>query len=135
MSWYRGPSLYSQKMRRLGSKIFNEYRAPPMPKEVATSSDLAVKKDFKYTIISCRNVIERQSREPHDLNSAWNPNWYPAHPQIRELTHTLRQYGLFRDEHRDFIEEMKRLRIIRGKVYRQKGSKGGKKARIRELDK
>lgn len=28
----------------------------------------------------------------------------------------LREYGLFRDEHQDFKEEMKRLRELRGKV-------------------
>jgi hypothetical protein len=43
--------------------------------------------------------------------------------------------SFFRDEHKDFSEEMKRLRILRGKVYRERGSKGGKKARIREANK
>ena len=135
MSWFRAPSLYSQKMKRLGAKIFNEYRPPDMPKEVATAADKAVIKDFNYTLRSNHNVIERQMKEPNDLNSGWNPKWYPAHPQIREMMFTLRKYGLYRDEHKDFSEEMKRLRVIRGKVYRKLGSKGGKKARLRELDK
>ena len=28
----------------------------------------------------------------------------------------LRDYGLYRDEHKDFCEEMQRLRVLRGKA-------------------
>jgi small subunit ribosomal protein S33 len=39
----------------------------------------------------------------------------------------LRNYGLFRDEHQDFKEEMKRLRALRGKAPPKKGE--GKRAK------
>lgn len=43
-------------------------------------------------------------------------NYYPPHDQWSHLMYRLRHYGLFRDEHEDFREEMKRLRVLRGKV-------------------
>lgn len=54
-------------------------------------------------------------------------NWYPRHVETNKLTQKLRQYGLFRDEHADFNEEMKRLRYLRGKVPPKKGE--GKRAK------
>lgn len=48
-------------------------------------------------------------------------NWYPRHVETHLLTKKLREYGLFRDEHADFKEEMKRLRALRGKVPPKKG--------------
>lgn len=36
-----------------------------------------------------------------------------------------------RDEHLDFMEEMKRLRILRGKRYRVLGGMSGKRAQLR----
>lgn len=38
---------------------------------------------------------------------------------------SLRDYGLYRDEHADFTEEMRRLRALRGKI--KKMNKGGEK--------
>lgn len=114
-------SKYSQRMRKLSCKIFNEFYVPEMSK-----------KELEYTIYSkqanqfvakwhgdCR-VFERMQDKPFDLNTERNHKYYPAHPQIRALTHNLREYGLFRDEHRDFNEEMKAIAISRGKVFRER---------------
>lgn len=42
-------------------------------------------------------------------------NYYPKHVEMGQLMLRLREYGLFRDEHMDHREEMKRLRALRGK--------------------
>ena len=42
-------------------------------------------------------------------------NYYAAHEQTSQLMTTLRDYGLYRDEHKDFKEMMARLRRLRGK--------------------
>ncbi|CAE1285598.1 MRPS33 [Acanthosepion pharaonis] len=52
--------------------------------------------------------------------------YYPPIREINSLMLRLRAHGLFRDEHLDFKEEMKRLRILRGKVKPKKGE--GKRA-------
>ena len=41
--------------------------------------------------------------------------YYPAHEETNELMRHLRNYGLYRDEHKDFCDEMDRLRDLRGK--------------------
>jgi small subunit ribosomal protein S33 len=54
-------------------------------------------------------------------------NWYPRHVENNLLTKKLREYGLYRDEHADFNDEMKRLRYLRGKIPPKKGE--GKRAK------
>lgn len=114
-------SPYAQKMRKLQCKIFNEYYIPEM-----------AKKDLEYGIqhqpcihftnrwFSEARVIERAQDLPRDLNQDKIHKYYPAHPQIRLATHILREYGLFRDEHRDFNEAMKQIAKSRGKVFRER---------------
>ncbi|KAL0279276.1 UNVERIFIED_CONTAM: hypothetical protein PYX00_000871 [Menopon gallinae] len=53
-------------------------------------------------------------------------NYYPRHVQTGILMQKLRKYGLYRDEHEDFKEEMHRLRVMRGKVAPKKGEGKGK---------
>lgn len=36
----------------------------------------------------------------------------------------------YRDEHMDFVDEMRRLRVLRGKKYRVKGGGGGKRSSL-----
>lgn len=48
-------------------------------------------------------------------------NYYPRHPETSMMLLKLREYGLYRDEHEDFKDEMKRLRALRGKVPPKKG--------------
>ena len=110
-------SKYDQRMRRLSCKIFNDFYIPEKPI-----------KDFDYGVqhpplnawfIKWHNdilVYERNQARPIDLDSTRNHKYYVAHPQIRLLTHLLREYGLFRDEHRDFNDLMKEVAIARGKV-------------------
>lgn len=54
-------------------------------------------------------------------------NYYPRHVETNELVRNLRAYGLYRDEHQDFKEEMIRLRALRGKAPPKKGE--GKRAK------
>lgn len=39
----------------------------------------------------------------------------------------LRYYGLYRDEHEDFKEEMERMRVLRGKIKNKRPPGGTKK--------
>lgn len=48
-------------------------------------------------------------------------NYYPRHNETHLLVRFLRDYGLYRDEHQDFKEEMVRLRALRGKAPPKKG--------------
>ncbi|KAK6624174.1 hypothetical protein RUM44_011032 [Polyplax serrata] len=52
-------------------------------------------------------------------------NYYPRHVDIYNFMLKLRAYGLYRDEHQDFSDEMLRLKIARGKIKPEK--KHGKK--------
>lgn len=47
-------------------------------------------------------------------------DYYPRHEETYWLMRHLRDYGLFRDEHQDFNDEMKRLRALRGKTKGRK---------------
>lgn len=55
------------------------------------------------------------SEQPPYLNNDV-VNYYPRHVEMGKLMSNLRDYGLYRDEHEDFKEEMVRLRALRGKV-------------------
>ena len=48
--------------------------------------------------------------------------YYPAVEETNELMRVLRDYGLYRDEHKDFCEEMQRLRVLRGKAKERSDS-------------
>lgn len=113
---------YNERMKKLSCKIFNEHHIPEINKK-----DLLygtghpplyrnIVKWHKNLRTFERNAFDR----PLDLDSERNYKYYPAHPQIRALTHTLREYGLYRDEHRDFNDEMKAIAISRGKQFRER---------------
>ncbi|KAM5172314.1 small ribosomal subunit protein mS33 isoform 1-T2 [Mantella aurantiaca] len=53
-------------------------------------------------------------------------DWYPPHHIYAPLMRNLRYLGLYRDEHEDFKEEMKRMHKLRGKGKPKKGE--GKRA-------
>ncbi|XP_055375345.1 28S ribosomal protein S33, mitochondrial [Condylostylus longicornis] len=65
-------------------------------------------------------VVRMFSEEPVQKREMIT-NWYPRHVETYVLMKKLREYGLFRDEHEDFKEEMKRLRKLRGKSAPKKG--------------
>ena len=128
---YYFTSKYQQRMRRLSCKIFNEFYIPEIEKK---DMDHGFSHPPNYTFANKwhndMRVFERNQERPLDLNPDRNYKYYPAHPQIRQLTHVLREYGLFRDEHRDFNEAMKEVAIARGKVFRERrgpNTKGGAK--------
>lgn len=65
-------------------------------------------------------VVKQLSEEPLHKKD-YIINWYPRHIETGKLVMKLREYGLFRDEHQDFKDEMKRLRYLRGKIPPKKG--------------
>ena len=96
MRYYTEPTLYEQCMKRLRCKIFNEYYEKPMSEAMARSSDQNLKCDFLDRDAYRRNLIQRFSLPPFDLDDDKNPNYYTHNPQVRTLTFKLREYGLYR---------------------------------------
>lgn len=72
------------------------------------------------TNVKSMKVVQMFKEEPIQKRD-YVINWYPRHVETHLLMKKLREYGLFRDEHQDFKEEMKRLRVLRGKVPPKKG--------------
>lgn len=56
-------------------------------------------------------------------------DWYPPLQELSRVVYTTRDHGLFRAEHIDFKEEMKRLRALRGKTKPLRGE--GKRSQFR----
>ena len=54
-------------------------------------------------------------------------HYYPRHIETGWLMRYLRHYGLYRDEHEDFKEEMERMRLLRGKAKPKRQPGGNKK--------
>lgn len=103
-------------MRALSCRIFNEFFIPELTRKdieygPSNPSILAWNRKW-YRDFRC---YERNTDLPIESNNERNENYYPAHPQFMKFSDVLRNYGLFRDEHRDFNEEMKRIAISRGK--------------------
>ncbi|XP_052869718.1 small ribosomal subunit protein mS33 [Anopheles bellator] len=99
-------TTYSRRMNYLSNRIFGEVARP------TNSQSMKVVKMFSEEPIHQRDYVV---------------NWYPRHVETHLLAMKLREYGLFRDEHQDFKEEMKRLRALRGKAPPKKGE--GKRAK------
>lgn len=89
------PTEYATRMKRLSNRIFGEVVRP--------------------TSASAMRVVDRFSKRPYDKDSFYHP-YYPRHIETGQLMEKLRYYGLYRDEHEDFKEEMERMRALRGKV-------------------
>lgn len=85
---------YSRRMKHLSNRIFGEVT--------------------KTTNKQSMKVVQLMSENPLYLREDI-VNYYPRHIETGQLMYKLRAYGLFRDEHADFKEEMKRLRVLRGK--------------------
>ncbi|KAG7276625.1 hypothetical protein CRUP_025849 [Coryphaenoides rupestris] len=102
-------SNYAVRMARLSSRIFGDVVRP------TDSKSMKVVQLFKEQPIA-------QRKEVYD--------WYPQHKIYYSMTQRLRFMGLFRDEHEDFKEEMRRLRKLRGKGKPLKGE--GKRATKRK---
>ncbi|KAI4879926.1 hypothetical protein NFI96_018178 [Prochilodus magdalenae] len=98
-------SSYAVRMARLSARIFGDVVRP------TDSKSMKVVQLFKEPPLA-------QKKEVYE--------WYPEHKIYYSLTQRLRYMGLFRDEHQDFKEEMRRLRKLRGKGKPKKGE--GKRA-------
>lgn len=86
---------YARRMQRLSNRIFGEVAIPTNPKSM--------------------KVVKMFAERPLHTNEEII-HYYPRHVETHSLMLKLREYGLFRDEHQDFKDEMKRLRELRGKV-------------------
>jgi len=89
---------YARRMKKLSHRIFCE----PTP----TTSSKSLK------------VVKILSALPKDKDP-WFVNWYPRHVETQQLTLALRDYGLYRDEHEDFRDEMLRLKELKGKNWKK----------------
>lgn len=87
-------TVYARRMKHLSNRIFGE---------ITRDTDI---KSMKVVRIFSENPLYLRE----DI-----VNYYPRHVETGKLMYNLRAYGLFRDEHEDFKEEMKRLRALRGK--------------------
>ncbi|KAK0146248.1 28S ribosomal protein S33, mitochondrial [Merluccius polli] len=114
ISWLRVPhmaslSSYAVRMARLSARIFGDVVRP------TDSKSMKVVQLFKEQPLG-------QRKEVYD--------WYPQHKIYYSMTQKLRFMGLFRDEHEDFKDEMRRLKKLRGKGKPMKGE--GKRASKRK---
>ncbi|KAK7898720.1 hypothetical protein WMY93_019573 [Mugilogobius chulae] len=100
-----GLSSYAVRMARLSAQIFGEVVRP------TNAQSLKVVRLFQ-------EQPRARQKEVYD--------WYPQHKIYYAMTQKLRFMGLFRDEHEDFKEEMRRLRKLKGKGKPKKGE--GKRA-------
>ncbi|XP_063786669.1 small ribosomal subunit protein mS33 isoform X2 [Pseudophryne corroboree] len=98
-------SAYAIRMSRLSARIFGEVVKP-----TDTRSMKVVKLFGEQPLAKRKGVYD----------------WYPPHNIYGPLMRNLRLLGLYRDEHEDFKDEMKRLRRLRGKGPPKKGE--GKRA-------
>lgn len=96
---------YAKRMQRLSNRIFGEVVRPtPKPS---------------------MRVVALFSKKPVEQLDHLTDAYYPDHPTAYHLMSLLRDLGLYRDEHKDFQEEMERMRVLRGKGFRKYGE--GKK--------
>lgn len=93
---------YSRRMNRLSNRIFTEVTRPTNSKSM--------------------KVVKLFSEEPVHLQKEIH-GYYPRHVETGKLMILLRYYGLYRDEHQDFKEEMKRMRALKGKVEPERKSR------------
>ncbi|KAM8740544.1 small ribosomal subunit protein mS33 isoform 1-T3 [Acanthopagrus schlegelii] len=100
-----GLSSYAIRMARLSAQIFSEVVRPTDSKSMK---------------------VVRLFQEPPMAKKKEVYDWYPQHKIYYSMTQKLRFMGLFRDEHEDFKEEMRRLKKLRGKGKPKKGE--GKRA-------
>lgn len=93
---------YARRMNRLSRRIFGEVVRP------TNSKSMKVVKLFSAEPIN-------QRKDMYD--------YYPRHIETGILMGKLRDYGLYRDEHADFQDEMDRMRALRGKVKHERKPK------------
>ncbi|EFN89631.1 28S ribosomal protein S33, mitochondrial [Harpegnathos saltator] len=87
-------SNYAMRMNRLSNRIFGEVVRPTNQKS------MKVVKLFAEKPVNKRSEVV---------------NYYPRTKETETMMDHLRNYGLYRNEHKDFNEEYNRLRLLRGK--------------------
>ncbi|XP_033647807.1 28S ribosomal protein S33, mitochondrial-like [Asterias rubens] len=102
-------SLYARRMARLSARIFGDVFRPTTPQSM--------------------KVVQLMSEKPREHRTEV-VEYYPPHNEVYKLMKTLRFLGLYRDEHADFSEEMKRVARLKGKAPPKKGE--GKRAMKRK---
>ncbi|XP_071816660.1 small ribosomal subunit protein mS33-like [Apostichopus japonicus] len=102
-------SNYARRMARLSARIFGEV--------------------YKPTTSRSMKVVKLMSEEPVYLQKRM-VDYYPPHRETANLMRYLRLIGLYRDEHEDFRDEMKRVARLKGKGKPKKGE--GKRAMKRK---
>lgn len=100
------PTEYARRMLRLSNRIFGEVARPTNPKSM--------------------KVVRLFAEKPLNLRREIT-HYYPRHVETGYLMMKLRDYGLYRDEHADFSEEMERMRVLRGKAKPKRQPGGTKK--------
>ncbi|CAF0759807.1 unnamed protein product [Brachionus calyciflorus] len=93
-------SNYAKKMAQLSARIFGQL---PFDKNTPNG-----------------RLIQRLAQKPINQIDEYSMNYYPRHQENDHLFKVLRHHGLYRDEHRDFIEEIERLKRLRGKGKRER---------------
>ena len=93
-------SKYTLRMLRLSSKIFSEYIRPEMPPELGRNKtvDPMPRQAWHSYHYQNEEMISRLAARPADLEPIRKPDYYPGHPQIKDLMATLREHGLYRYE-------------------------------------
>ena len=94
---FKSQSEYAKRMKFLSDSIFGEVRRPTSKQSMA--------------------VVKKMSRKPYEIRKEI-VEYYPAHEQTTKLLAHLRAYGLYRDEHADFKEEMAKHRRLKGKAMK-----------------
>ncbi|BET02070.1 Ribosomal protein S33 [Nesidiocoris tenuis] len=102
------PTAYAGRMNQLSNRIFGDVVRPTSQKS--------------------RKVVALFSELPAHKNPEKTVAYYPRHIETHKLMTKLRDYGLYRDEHKDFQEEIARLKELRGKVPWWKKWKKGEKS-------
>ncbi|KAL3314067.1 Ribosomal protein S33 [Cichlidogyrus casuarinus] len=91
---------YAKKMTQLAGRIFGDFGRPVDSKS--------------------RRILRITSQEPPAYKLK---DYYAPVTEYEHILYKLRYLGLYRSEHADFQDEMKRLRELRGKGKRAKGQK------------
>ncbi|XP_071511958.1 small ribosomal subunit protein mS33-like [Diadema setosum] len=102
-------SNYARRMARLSARIFGEV--------------------YKPTTSQSMKVVQMMSEKPREMRKHI-VDYYPPHTETYKLMKYLRFLGLYRDEHADFRDEMKRVQRMKGKAPPKKGE--GKRAMKRK---
>jgi len=99
---------YAKQMKLLSDSIFGEVKRPTSQESM--------------------KVVHHWSKRPYEIRKEI-VEYYPAHEETTKLMTQLRDYGLYRDEHKDFKDFMSDMRKLRGKEKTWTSANRGSKAK------